>query len=191
MFRTVSYSVIRVTPGTGSSITSMIVSSTAATLTTLFGAFLGAFLAAVFSDRFFVAADFKAAPPRRRTLDFAFFVAVRFAALLRAGLALALRRFKAFLRDVTRLLALAMVLSVEIPPARPAKTPTMLTPPPQLTKRAPVKSKRAGVILASDPNKVKSQNRLGRPGRIITPQQSCAPYVKRQFRFTPKAEVRS
>jgi hypothetical protein len=36
---------------------------------------LGAFLAAVFSDRFFVVADFKAEPPRRLTLNFAFFVA--------------------------------------------------------------------------------------------------------------------
>jgi hypothetical protein len=61
----VSYSVTRTTPGAGSSITSMIVSSM--TGTPCLGAFLGAIFAAVFRGRFFVVA--------------------RFAAFLRAGLA--------------------------------------------------------------------------------------------------------
>ena len=92
----------------------------AATSTTSLGAFLGAFLAAVFSDRFLFAADFKVALLGCRTLDFAFLVAVRFAALLRGGLALALRRFEAFLRGGACFFALAMA-SVGIPPVRPAK----------------------------------------------------------------------
>ena len=137
MFRTVSYSVIRVTPGAGSSITSTIVSSTAATLTSLFGVFLGAFLAAVFSDHFFVVTDFKAEPPRRRTLDFAFFAAVRFVALMRAGLTLALRRFEAFLRGAACFFALAMAFSVEIPPPAQRSRSAMLTLPREPTKHAP------------------------------------------------------
>ena len=97
--RIVSYSVTRTTPGTGSSITSMIVSSTGTT--TCLGAFLGAFLAAVFSGRFFLTAGFGLPLPARLTLDFAFFAVVRFGAVLRAGLALALPRFELFLRVAT------------------------------------------------------------------------------------------
>ena len=95
-----SYSVTTTTPGTGSSITSMIVSSTGTT--TCLGPFLGAFRAAVFGGRFFLTAGFGAALPARRTLDFACFGVVRFAAFLRAGLALALPRFELFLRVATR-----------------------------------------------------------------------------------------
>jgi hypothetical protein len=66
-------------PGTGSSITSMIVSSTGTT--TCLGAFLGTFLAAVFGGRFFLTAGFGAPLPARRTLDFAALGVVRFAQL--------------------------------------------------------------------------------------------------------------
>ncbi len=64
----------------------MIVSSTGTT--TCLGALLGAFLAAVFGGRFFLTAGFGAPLPARRTLDFACFGFVRFAAFLRVGLAL-------------------------------------------------------------------------------------------------------
>ena len=94
-----SYSVTTTTPGTGSSITSMIVSSTG-TITCL-GVFLGAFLAAVFGGRFFLTAGFGPALPERWTLDFASFGVARFAAFLRAGLTLALPRFELFLRVAT------------------------------------------------------------------------------------------
>jgi hypothetical protein len=86
--RIASYSETTTTPGTGSSITSMIVSSTG-TSTTCLGAFLGAFLAAIFDGRCFLAMGFAAPLTARRTLDFAFFGVVRFVAFLRAGLALA------------------------------------------------------------------------------------------------------
>lgn len=79
--RIVSYSVTTTTPGTGSSITSMIVSSTG-TSTAWLGVLLGAFLAAIFDCRCFFAAPL--------TLDFACFGVMRFAAFLRACLALAL-----------------------------------------------------------------------------------------------------
>ena len=78
------------------------------------GAFLGAFLAAVFGGRFFLTAGFGAPLPARRTLDFACFGVVRFAAFLRAGLALALPRFELFLRVATRFFALAMAVSCEV-----------------------------------------------------------------------------
>jgi hypothetical protein len=107
--RTDSYSVTTTTPGTGSSITSMIVVSTGTSTT-----FLGAFLAAVFGGRFFLAAGFVVLMPARRTLDFAFFGIARFAAFLRAGLALALPRFELFLRAATRFFALAMAVSCEV-----------------------------------------------------------------------------
>jgi hypothetical protein len=84
--RTDSYSVTTTVPGTGSSITSMIVSSTGTST-----ACLGAFLAAVFGVRFFLAAAFGVVLAAR-TLDLAFFDVVGFAAFLRAGLALALPR---------------------------------------------------------------------------------------------------
>src|SRR6202162_1875602 len=96
-----SYSVTTTMPGTGSSITSMIVSSTGKTTC------LGAFLAAFFGGRFFLTAGFGPALPERCTLDFAFFGIVRFAAFLRPRLALALRRFELFL-VATRFFALAM-----------------------------------------------------------------------------------
>ena len=82
--------------------------------TTFLGAFLGAFLAAVFGGRFFLTAGFGAPLPARRTLDFACFGVVRFAAFLRAGLALALPRFELFLRVATRFFALAMAVSCEV-----------------------------------------------------------------------------
>jgi hypothetical protein len=82
--RIVSYSVTTTTPGTGSSITSMIVSSTG-TSTTCLGAFLGAFLAAIFDGRCFLAMGFAAPLTARWTLDLAFFGVVPFAAFLRAG----------------------------------------------------------------------------------------------------------
>jgi hypothetical protein len=86
--RIVSYSVTTTTLGAGSSITSMIV-STAGASTTCLGAFLGAFLAAIFDGRCFLGMGFAAPLTARRTLDFAFFGVVRFAAFLRAGLPLA------------------------------------------------------------------------------------------------------
>jgi hypothetical protein len=107
-----SYSVTTTTLGAGSSITSMIVSSTGTT--TCLGAFLGAFLAAVFGGRFFLTAGFGAPLPAGRTLDFAALGVVRFAAALRVGLALALPRFELFLRVATRFFALAMAISCEV-----------------------------------------------------------------------------
>ena len=107
--RIISYSVTTTTPGIGSSITSMIVSSTG-TPTTCLGGFVGAFLAATFDGRCFLAMGF-AAP---LTLDFACFGFVRFAAFLRAGLALALPRLELFLRVATRFFALAMVVTCEV-----------------------------------------------------------------------------
>jgi hypothetical protein len=85
----VSYSVTRTTPGTGSSITSIIVSSTTGTL--CLGAFLGAIFAVVFRTRLFGVACI--------------------AAFLRAGLALAFPRFEAFLRVALGFFALAIVVS--------------------------------------------------------------------------------
>jgi len=63
------------------------------------GAFLGAIFATVFGGRFFGVA--------------------RFAAFLRAGLALAFPRFEAFLRVATRFFALAMAVSCEVCRRRP------------------------------------------------------------------------
>ena len=116
--RIVSYSVTTTTPGTGSSITSMIVSSTG-TSTTCLGAFLGAFLAAIFDGRCFLAMGFAAPLTARWTLDFAFFGVVRFAAFLRAGSALALPRFELFLRVATRFFALAMIVPCEYAASTP------------------------------------------------------------------------
>jgi hypothetical protein len=112
-----SYSVTTTTPGIGSSITSMIVSSTGTT--TCLGVFLGAFLAAVFGGRFFLTPGFGAPLPARWTLDFAFFSVARFAALLRPGLALALPRFELFLRVATRFFALAMAAPSEVCAGKP------------------------------------------------------------------------
>ena len=95
----------------------MIVSSTGTT--TCLGAFLGAFLAVVFVGRFFLTAGFRAPVLARRTLDFAFFGAVRFVAVLRAGLALALPRFELFLRAAIRFFALAMVSPVKCAAGKP------------------------------------------------------------------------
>ena len=103
-----SYSVTTTTPGTGSSITSMIVVSTGACATPL-SSFVGAFLAAVFGGFFFLATGFVAVLTARPTLDFAFVGAARFAAFLRAGFALALPRFELFF--ATRFFALAMAVS--------------------------------------------------------------------------------
>jgi hypothetical protein len=71
------------TPGTGSSITSMIVSSTGAS-TTWFSVFLEASVAATFGARCFFVMDLRATPPARRTFDFTFFAVARFAADLRS-----------------------------------------------------------------------------------------------------------
>jgi hypothetical protein len=103
--RIVSYSVTTTTPGTGSSITSMIVSLTG-TSTACLGVLLGAFLAALFDCRCLFAAPL--------TLDFACFGVMRFAAFLRAGLVLALPRLELFLRVATRFFALAMAVSREV-----------------------------------------------------------------------------
>jgi len=115
----VSYSVTRTTPGTGSSTTSMIVSSI--TGTPFLGAFLGAIFAAVFAARFFGVA--------------------RFDAFLRAGLVLAFPRFEAFLRVARRFLALAMAVPCEVCPGEPISKqsnspniiPQQLAAPPLLT----------------------------------------------------------
>ena len=87
----VSYSVTRTTPGIGSSITSMIVSST--TGTSCLGVFLNAFFAMAFGGRFFGVA--------------------RFVGFLRACLARTFPRFAAFLRVATRFFALAMAVPVK------------------------------------------------------------------------------
>ena len=81
-------------PGAGCSMTSVIV-----VLTGIFTIFL---LSAVSGGRFFLATGFVALLPARRILDFAFFGVACFAAILRAGLALALPRFELFLRAATR-----------------------------------------------------------------------------------------
>ena len=91
------------TPGAGLSMTSMTVVSTGICATCV--------LPAVSGGRFFSAAGFFALMPARRTVDFAFFGVARFAANLRAGLALTLPRFELFLRAATRFFALAMAIS--------------------------------------------------------------------------------
>jgi len=111
--RIVSYSVTTTTPGAGSSITSMIVSSTG-TSTNCLGVFLGTFLAAIFDGRCFLVIGF-AAP---LTFDFVCFGFVCLAAFLRAGLALALPRLELFFRVATRFFVLAMAVSCEL--CRPA-----------------------------------------------------------------------
>jgi hypothetical protein len=70
-------------------------------------------LSAVSGGRFFLATGFVALMPARRILDFTFFGVACFAAILRAGLALALARFELFLRAATRFFALAMAISLE------------------------------------------------------------------------------
>ena len=90
----------------------MIVSSTTGTSTTCLGVFPGAIFAVVFGGRLF-GRKFQAPLPACRTLDFAFFGVVRFAAFLRAVLALALPRFELFLRIATRFFALTMAVSCE------------------------------------------------------------------------------
>jgi hypothetical protein len=89
--------------------TSIIVLSTGTSATCL-----GAFLAAVFGSRFFLAVGFVALGPARRILDFAFCGVARFTAFLLAGLALALPRCELFLRVETRFFALAMAVSCEV-----------------------------------------------------------------------------
>ena len=92
----VSYSVTRTTPGTGSSITSMIVSSTTAAF--CLGGFLGAIFATVFRDRLFGVA--------------------RFATFLREGLARGFPRFATFLRVARRFFAFTLAVSC-LPPSNP------------------------------------------------------------------------
>ena len=91
----------------------MIVSSTGTSTTCLTG-FLDSFLAAILDRRCFFAMGFAAPLIARRTLDFTFFGVVRFAAFLRAGLALALPRFELFLRATIRFFGLAMAVSCEV-----------------------------------------------------------------------------
>jgi len=67
----------------------------------------------VFGGYFLLAADLFALVPMRCTWDFAFFGVARFAAILRAGLVLALPRFDLFLRAATRFFALAMAISFD------------------------------------------------------------------------------
>jgi hypothetical protein len=70
---------------------------------------------AIFDGRCLLAMGCAAPLTARRTLDFAFFGVVPFAAFLRAGLALAWPRFELFLRAVaTRFFALAMIVPCEI-----------------------------------------------------------------------------
>jgi len=94
------------TLGTGSSITSMIVSSTGASATR-FSVFLEALVAATFGGRCLFVLDLRATPPARRTFNFTFFAVARLAADLRLTLALALRCFEPFLRVATFVLAIA------------------------------------------------------------------------------------
>jgi hypothetical protein len=98
--------VTSITPGTGFSVTSMIVSSTGAS-TTWFSGFLDTLVAATFGARCLFVMDRRATPPARRTSNFTFFAAARRAADLRSTLALALRRFEPFLRVATFALAIA------------------------------------------------------------------------------------
>src|SRR5262245_8976998 len=60
---------------------------------------------------FFLGAGFFVLIAARWTSDFAFFGVACFAAILRAGLAVALPRFELFLRAATRFFALAMAIS--------------------------------------------------------------------------------
>ena len=103
--RTDSYSVATTALGAGCSMTSIIVVLTGISITCL--------LSAVSGGCFFLAAGFVALMPVRRILDFAFFGVACFAAILRAGLALALPRFELFLRAATRFFALAMAILPE------------------------------------------------------------------------------
>jgi hypothetical protein len=75
---------------------------------------LGAFLAAIFDGCFLLALGFGALLPTRRTFDFALFGVERFAAFLRAGLALVLPRFQLFLRAATPFFDLAIAISCEV-----------------------------------------------------------------------------
>jgi hypothetical protein len=104
--RTDSYSVATTAPGAGCSMTSIIV--------VLTGIFVACLLSAVSGGPFFfLATGFVALMPARRILDFTFFGVACFAAILRAGLALALPRFELFLCAATRFFALAMAISLE------------------------------------------------------------------------------
>ena len=103
--RTDSYSVATTAPGAGCFMTSIIVVLAGISITCL--------LSAVSGGRFFLATGFVALMPARRILDFAFFGIACFAAILRAGLALALPRFELFLRAATRFFTLAMAISLE------------------------------------------------------------------------------
>ena len=94
--RIVSYSVTTTTPGTGSSITSMIVSSTG-TSTTCLGAFLGAFLAAIFDGRCFLAMGFAFTPDRTLDLGLCLFRRRALCGLLARRLGAGLATFRVFL----------------------------------------------------------------------------------------------
>jgi hypothetical protein len=89
----------------------MIVSSTGAS-STWFSIFLEALVAATFGARCFFVMDLRATPLARRTFDFTFFAAARFAADLRSTLALALRCFEPFFR--VAIFALAIALSYRV-----------------------------------------------------------------------------
>src|SRR5579862_365430 len=101
MIRADSYSVTRTMPGNGSSITSMIVSSTTR-------AFLGTIFVASFGGLFFLAIGLRARGPVCRTLDFAFFGLIGLAAFL----TLVLPRLELFLSFASRFLALAMAIII-------------------------------------------------------------------------------
>src|SRR3974390_935417 len=90
--------------------TSMIVVSTVVST----GTSATGLLSIVSGGRFFLAGDFFALMPARRTLVFVFFGVVRLAVILRAGLALDLPRLELFLRAATRFFAFAMAISREI-----------------------------------------------------------------------------
>ena len=98
----VSYSVIRTTPGTGSSITSMIVSSTTAAF--CLGGFLGAIFATVFRGRLFGVPRFAAFLREGWSLGFPRFET------LRESLERCFPRFATFLRVARRFFALTIAV---------------------------------------------------------------------------------
>jgi hypothetical protein len=105
--RTISYSVTRITPGAGSSTTSIIVSSTGSLICGL-RAFLTPFFSSGFRERFLLAADSTLA---FRTLDLVWFRPASFAGFLRGERVRAFRLFRLF-RPAAGLFDLAMAASV-------------------------------------------------------------------------------
>jgi hypothetical protein len=72
-------------------------------------------LSAFTGDRFFLATGFWVLIPVRWTLDFVLFGCARFAAALRAGLALVLPRFELFLRTAAVFFTFGMAVSCTAP----------------------------------------------------------------------------